>query len=195
MFSVSSGTKRWIRARSNYRGRLSRALISDVTFPSTPRNSPFPHSPARPPVSSACRDRRYAACRDLIFPLRKDCTCSLSICLFLPIFLRSCNRPVERANLWTELRGEREGGLKPGRRRTGSRGFLRGMSLMAMFAHGGFLPRNRKFRSTAVSATRAWSPGKFRVAVRRSAKEREMVMWGWRKERTDKRARYVWKNL
>lgn len=55
--------------RGNYRARLYRALISDVTFPSTPRNLPFPRAP---PSARFFRDRRRsAACRDLVFPLRK----------------------------------------------------------------------------------------------------------------------------
>lgn len=68
----------------------------------------------------------------------------------------------------------------------GSCGFLRGARLMAVFARG-FL-RDRKFRSTAVSATGV-KPGKLRVAVRQFQRGEKSSARGGRKEICEEGAR------
>lgn len=94
-------TREQSEARAQLPGR-HRAPISDVTFPSAPHNLPHPPPPRSPaPRPASCRDhRRRVISPDLVFPSRKDRTCSPS----LPSSI-SQSRPVERVD---PLRGRTE---------------------------------------------------------------------------------------
>lgn len=156
-------TREQSEARTQLPGR-HRVPISDVTFPSAPRNLPR----STPPLSSIpcfllLRPASWPPSpRDLSwsrFPIAKG---SHLFSFSLPSIAagRAC-RSASRSNEANGARRrKRRTGLSSGSQRgrglsEGDRGFLHGANLMAMFARG-FL-RDRKFRSTAVSATRAWS--------------------------------------
>lgn len=163
------------RAR-NYRADIAFQLATSLfrprraIYPVLPL--PLPPLPLFPPAS--CRDhRRRVISPDLVFPSRKDRTCSPSLSLFpldLAIAAGQACRSASRSN-------EANGGRRRKRRTGLSLGSQRGRP--RVFAQREFngdvcarllarpeIPFHCGFRDTGVK------PGKLRVAVRRSRGER-----------------------